>query len=440
MSPATKPSPPPPAPARIRDGWSFGVRVFLGTLLVLTGLLALSLWKPGNGGRPEARSKSDAADPAAPRRNTHAYRRARLPPPERNPVAALSATNLRPATGVVRPVATSAGTATTARAGFAVRAPGAPTVTNPAPFRTGAEHPVFQALRASRNQPIPPEVASLAREITRNCTTDAERAKAIYDWITSHITYDWKVWADIVGGANAYTQPQDPLSVIQRGSGVCAGYAWLFNALAGSVGIASDFVIGNVRGYRGTEDDTLVSNFRHAWNSVKIGNQWFLMDATWGARQNGETEADYLARRDYYFKTPANQMIYDHLPETRDWQLLVNPLTDEAFRALPNIKPPFFRDNLRLGNAFSDTLAATAGQASGVIVVAPEGVLLTASLSSNGKDISRDTLSLQESGTRHDVQVAPLPAGRYILRIFSKPATNAGPYECAVDYEYVVTE
>jgi transglutaminase/protease-like cytokinesis protein 3 len=242
----------------------------------------------------------------------------------------------------------------------------------------------------------------------------------------------------MVAGAGSYTQPQDPWSVVQRGTGVCAGYAWLFNALAGSVGIPANFVIGDVRGYRGTSDDALINKFRHAWNSVKIGDQWYLMDATWGARQNGESATDYLARSGYYFQTPANQMIFDHLPETTDWQLLSNPVTDEAFRALPNLKPAFFRDNLRLGNAFADTLATAAEQPASVIITAPEGILLTASLSRNGQDISVGKLALRESGTRRDLIIGALPAGEYILRIYSKAATNAGPYECAVDYVYVV--
>ena len=114
--------------------------------------------------------------------------------------------------------------------------------------RVSGEWPIFAALRASLGQPVPPEVAALAREITRNCKTNAERARALYDWTTAHITYDWKVWADIVAGAGTYTEPQDPLSVIHRTTAVCAGYAWLFDAFATSVGINANFIIGNVRG------------------------------------------------------------------------------------------------------------------------------------------------------------------------------------------------
>jgi transglutaminase-like putative cysteine protease len=422
----------PPAAARGRGSWRLGLLVFTVALFVLTGGALLSLlWQEDGKAEPRP-PPSDESPRYAARRTTLPLRNSLRPPPDWTPFDALTATNLSPATGTARPLDATPPT----RSGFRLLAEDAARMlpTNAPPARSTTGLPVFQALRASRGQPIPKEIIALANEITRNCTTDAERAKAIYDWITSHITYDWKVWADMVAGAGSYTQPQDPWSVVQRGTGVCAGYAWLFNALAGSVGIPADFVIGDVRGYRGTTDDALVNKFQHAWNSVKIGDQWYLMDATWGARQNGESDSDYLARRDYYYQTPANQLIFDHRPETTEWQLLANPVTDEAFRALPNLKPAFFRDNLRLGNAFADTLTTPAEQPASVIVIAPQSILLTATLSRNGQDISAGKLSLRESGTRRDVIIAALPTGEYILRLYSKPAAQAGPYECAVDY------
>ena len=185
--------------------------------------------------------------------------------------------------------------------------------------------------------------------------------------------------------------------------------------------------------YRGTADDQLVSPFQHAWNSVDIGGTWYLLDATWGAKQAGEAASDYLARANYYYQTPANQLIFDHLPESPDWQLLANPVSDDAFAKLPNLKPAFFADGLKLGGPFSDTIQVAAGRVTGVTLAAPDNVQLTATLTCAGQDISGGNLYLRESATRRDVLVAPLPAGDYLLRIYARSATGT-VFECAADF------
>ena len=420
----------------LRSGWRVGLLVFGVAALVTLGLtLGPLLWPTG--GSPDLAPEATASPPHAATKHlamTPAFLgHALFPPPELHLVAQLAATNLAPATGQPQPCATNALATLHGVSGGELHTTSSNRIT-----RTIRELSVFAALRASLNQPIPKEVADLAHDITRDCKTDAERAKAIYDWITGHITYDWKVWNDIVAGADTYTQPQDPLSVMQRGTGVCAGYAWLFDALNSSVGIEATFVIGDVRGYRGTTDDTLVSPYQHAWNSVVIDGQTYLLDCTWGARQDGESATDYLIRRDYYFKTPANQLIFDHLPENPSSQYLVTPITADAFQNLPNLKQTFFTDGLRLGNAFSDAISTPAGTPTGIALAVPDGILVTATLSLNGQDISANNLLFRQSGIRNDVVLGPLATGNYILRLYAKPATSAGPYYCALDYRVTV--
>jgi hypothetical protein len=326
------------------------------------------------------------------------------------------------------------GGAPPAPAGVAGAAGGAVAARPPAAAHPG-EPAIFAALRASRGQPIPVEVAERARSITADCADDAARARALYDWITANIRYDVQEWAHITGGGDAYTNDHDPASVLERGSTVCAGYAWLFNAMAESVGLKATFLIGDVRGYRGTADEKLISAFKHAWNAVQIDGEWRLIDATWGARQNGEAADGYLARRDYYFDTPPRQMIFDHLPEETSWQLLSHPVPDAAaFRALPNLKPAFFRDGLRLGNAFAATLDAPTAARGSLILDAPVTTSVVATLSplANANDARR--LPVLRHETRRDIVVGPLAPGSYLLRVYSRAEEDAGPYECAADF------
>ncbi len=303
-----------------------------------------------------------------------------------------------------------------------------------AAVREPAEPPIFAELRASRGQPIPPEVAALAQQITQGATNEAQRARALYDWITANIRYDVEEWAHITGGGSSYMNAHDPLSVLARGTTVCAGYSWLFDAMARSVGLDSTFLIGSVRGYRGTPDDALVSAFKHAWNAVRIDGEWRLLDATWGARQTGESETDYLERQSYYFDTPPNQMIFDHLPETPEWQLLADPLPDAAaFNLLPNLKPGFFQHNLRLGDAFTSTLVADASRGGMLTLFAPDGVDVAATLSPLDNSAESTRIPVGIAGPRHDIIVGSLPPGRHLLRIYSRQMGDRR-FTCSADF------
>ena len=308
--------------------------------------------------------------------------------------------------------------------------PAAPQSTDGAP----EELPVFAALRASRGQPVPPEVAALARQITQGATNEAQRARALYDWITANIRYDVAEWAHITGGGSSYMNAHDPLSVLARGTTVCAGYAWLFDAMASSVGLGSTFLIGAVRGYRGTPDDTLVSAFKHAWNAVLVDGDWRLLDATWGARQTGEDAEGYLGRQAYYFDTPPGQMIFDHLPETPEWQLLTDPLPDAAaFNQLPNLKPTFFQHGLRLGDAFASTVVADAASGGTLTVAAPAAVDVAATLAPLDSGAAASQVPVRTSGPLREIAIGGLSPGAYILRLYSR-ASDGETFACSADF------
>lgn len=306
------------------------------------------------------------------------------------------------------------------------------------PVITHAEHELFAALRASVRTPIPAEVVALAQKITADCTNDLQRAQALYHWLADNIRYDVDEWAHVVGGGDGYSHDHDPLSVLQRGTTVCIGYSWLFNALAQSVDLKSTFLIGDVRGYRGTPDDTIISAFKHAWNAVQVDGKWLLLDATWGARQADEGNESYAARSAYYFDTPANQLIFDHLPESVDWQLLREPVPDvTAFRSLPNLKPAFFRDGLRLVNATGGAVRLDTGTRGNVSLQVPDGIGLVATLSDavGGQTVQ---LPVAAAEGQHDISVGPLASGSYVLRVYSAPQAADARFECAVDYAVTV--
>lgn len=301
------------------------------------------------------------------------------------------------------------------------------------------EPAIFDLLRRHREHPVSPKVTALAAEITKDATNSVTKARAIYDWLVANIRYDTREWENIASGATEYIHDHDPDTVLARGTTVCIGYAWLFDDLCEAAGLESTYLIGDVRGYRGTPDDDLVSPIRHAWSAVRDEDGWKLLDATWGARQEGEAEADYKWRADYYYDTPPSQFIYDHLPEDSSWQLLEEPVAGKAaFSALPNLKPSFFTDGLTLGDNYASVLGASSGKAHRLAVGKPAGtkVAFTISSASSGAESKRLPVAVSDNGEAAMAVIPPLSSGDYLLRVYS--SAKGAPYSCAADFEIKV--
>ena len=298
----------------------------------------------------------------------------------------------------------------------------------------GEEHPLFAMLRARDSEPVPAEIAELAAEITKDATNKLGKARAIYDWITRNIRYDVDEWMYVVGGGTGYSHEHDPASVLERGNTVCIGYAWLFDAMARSVGLDSTYLIGDSRGYRGTPEDEAASGFKHAWNAVAVDDGWALLDATWGAREVGEDDSTFLARTGDYFDTPPDQMIFDHLPESQEWQLLDNPVADaDAFRDLPNLKPAFFENDIRIATPFSDGVAVKGGNMEPIIVQAGEGVLLAATVTTDGKTAQVPVLHSSNGNGLAAIAPQTTPPAGSVVRLYAKGPSSQW-YECAADF------
>lgn len=95
--------------------------------------------------------------------------------------------------------------------------------------------------------------------ISSSGTTDVERVKYFYDWIIDNTEY----------GDNKNSQ--DMTSVFIDGVSVCAGYSKAFLYLCQKAGIECIYVPGFTK-----------NNISHAWNLIKLNNNYYWVDTTWG--------------------------------------------------------------------------------------------------------------------------------------------------------------
>ena len=125
--------------------------------------------------------------------------------------------------------------------------------------------------------PIDSSLLPLARNITAYARNDSDKVVSIYQWMFKNLEYDFE---SIINERKGMPDPdsfQQPALVIRRKKAVCDGYSQVFRDLC----LLNDVFATCIVGYTAFNDLTDSAQVLHAWNSVKINNNWYLMDITW---------------------------------------------------------------------------------------------------------------------------------------------------------------
>ena len=185
----------------------------------------------------------------------------------------------------------------------------------------------------------------LVSYLEKMADTDLEKARAIYVWLAENISYDAKSINKNKYGDNT------ALGVLKSRKSVCQGYAKLFELLGKKMGLNIHFVGGHSKNdvlqeswdFDGEEGD-------HAWNMIKIDDEWRVFDATWGAGSGNDDARGRLAFAkecsDNWFDLSPYEAIFSHYPEDTSLILTEPRLTLEKFESLQLIPIYSFTSNL----------------------------------------------------------------------------------------------
>ena len=269
-----------------------------------------------------------------------------------------------------------------------------------------------------------PELASL---LAKNATTDTEKARIIYAWITQHVTYDVAAFMDAVDNDNY--PDVDAEKVLRDRTTICSGYSNLYQALAEAMNLKSVIVVGYGKG--AAPKDEKFQDVNHAWNAIKLEDGWYLLDATWGAGsvRDGQFEADY---KPYYFATAPDELINHHFPKDRGWQLLAQTYTRSQFDNLPDISARFY--NLGLSLVTHRNYQISASGRIDIKLKAPSDVVAVANLKQGTQELESASL-VNRQDNNLIISVAPPALGTYDLTIYAKKKNDPGKYEEIINYQ-----
>lgn len=126
---------------------------------------------------------------------------------------------------------------------------------------------------------IPRDIEQAAAKVTEGASSDEEKAKRLYDWIGSRVSYDYDKVKDYE--ERGIWHEQTPQMTFDTKLGVCIDYSRLYAVMARSQGLKVKVVTG--LGYDGRG-----GYGPHAWNEVYLTekDKWIPLDSTWARSGN----------------------------------------------------------------------------------------------------------------------------------------------------------
>lgn len=136
--------------------------------------------------------------------------------------------------------------------------------------------------------------------------SELEKELSIHDYLVKNVKYDNEVVDALNNNFVVNLDSHDAYNVLINGKGVCDGFAWATKLMLGMCGIDSDVVTGT--GKTADENKKQGRTIYHAWNIVKIHDEYYQLDVTWD--ENYYEQLDMLSYK--YFNVSDDLMEKDH--------------------------------------------------------------------------------------------------------------------------------
>ena len=150
------------------------------------------------------------------------------------------------------------------------------------------------------------EIAALANKKANTY----EKVKFVHDYLAQSVEYDYDALEHEKASVKdaAIDHMRSAYGCLVNNKCVCAGYAKGFQMIMQVLGIPCSYISGEAGG-------------PHAWNSVKLDNEFYYIDVTWD--DYGFDDYQKAVNYDYYCIT-SSQLSKDHEPDSDMWSPKAN--------------------------------------------------------------------------------------------------------------------
>ncbi|MCL7753598.1 transglutaminase domain-containing protein [Polaribacter sp. Z022] len=205
------------------------------------------------------------------------------------------------------------------------------------------------------------KVEDLAKKIAKDFTTDKNKARAVFFWLSKNIRYNLKEYYNPSRSYKFSYATEDEkqqklqalkdelvLEVFKTKVGVCEDYAQAFKKTCDILGLESEVIKGNVR-VNPNKIGKPEKYTNHAWNAVKINGNWLIIDATWAAgyEMNGKWIQKF---DDYFYNIPKEKILKTHFSEDLKWRKDNSKFVKKEFYNQPIFSNSFLNSKATLIN------------------------------------------------------------------------------------------
>lgn len=272
--------------------------------------------------------------------------------------------------------------------------------TDPSIFRELDAHAIRLAQTVSLV--TQPTFSSLVSELTSIASTELEKARVVFRWITAQNCDEMNL-NDVVDDT--------PLGVLKGLYENKITFSTLFMRMCRYVGLQCVEITGvaKKKGYTpGWEINPKDPSYYHTWNAVRIDGYWHFLDCNWGVSHIlGSVTFDPFRFEydEHYFLADPEVIISSHFPNDFSWQLLREQVSLDDFNKALLLKPDFFKNGFGLLSHKDAVLTANRGEID-IRIICPTGFLLSCRLSEaeTGREKTRDGILFDQFEFIHQTE------------------------------------